>query len=295
LDQVISRRALLSAAMLVPARAWGRTQTDAYRGARPGAARLIAGVPFCWCPPGRFTMGSPPEEAGRRPDEAQADVQLTRGFWTSKFEVTQGQWRAQVGDFPDRPPTAEFGLGDNHPVYWVSYIDAGHFCARLTARAHDLGALPETWEIRLPTEAQWEYACRAGTTTATAFGEQLRREDANFDAAARADSRRPSASLHADPVGSYRANRWGLCDMHGNIFEWCRDWYHAQLPGGVDPDLSERPGVQNRDGTYSRCRRGGAWNDPALFCRSALRLRFEPERRSDHIGFRVVAVEGTPS
>ncbi len=92
-------------------------------------------------------------------------------------------------------------------------------------------------------------------------------------------------------VGGYRANPWGICDMHGNIFEWCRDWYHAQLPGGVDPDLYTRQGERNRDGTYSRCRRGGAWNDEAWACRSALRLRYEPERRSDHIGFRVVAVE----
>ena len=79
--------------------------------------------------------------------------------------------------------------------------------------------------------------------------------------------------------------------MHGNTFEWCRDWYHARLPGGVDPDLRDVRGVPNRDGTYSRVRRGGAWDDDGWACRSAFRLRFEPERRYDHIGFRVVAVE----
>jgi formylglycine-generating enzyme required for sulfatase activity len=79
--------------------------------------------------------------------------------------------------------------------------------------------------------------------------------------------------------------------MHGNIFEWCRDWYHSRLPGGTDPDLSDRRGLPNRDGTYSRVRRGGAWNDEAKFCRSAMRLRYEPERNSDHIGFRCVAVQ----
>jgi formylglycine-generating enzyme required for sulfatase activity len=79
--------------------------------------------------------------------------------------------------------------------------------------------------------------------------------------------------------------------MHGNVYEWCRDWYHAQLPGGVDPDLSDVKGVQNRDGTFSRARRGGAWNDDWRFLRSACRLRYEPERNSDHIGFRCVLVE----
>jgi len=95
----------------------------------------------------------------------------------------------------------------------------------------------------------------------------------------------------ADKVGSFPANAWGLHDMHGNEFEWCRDWYHPKLPGGVDPDLSEVLGVPNRDGTYSRVRRGGAWMDDARYCRSAFRLRFEPPRRSEHIGFRVVVVK----
>jgi formylglycine-generating enzyme required for sulfatase activity len=268
------------------------TPAASFRGARAGDERLVAGVRLCWCPPGRFTMGSPPHEAGRRPDEAQVDVVLTRGFWMARFEVTQRQWRADSGGFPERPPTAAFGLGDEFPVYWVSHADAEQFCARLTTRAHGERCLPSSWSFRLPTEAQWEYACRAGTTTATAFGDTLLREDANFDPDASAGRPGSRARGRAVRVGSYRPNPWGLCDMHGNVFEWCHDWYHARLPGGVDPDLSDRPGVRNADGTYSRCRRGGTWNDPAAFCRSALRLRYEPERRSDHIGFRVAAVEG---
>ena len=91
-------------------------------------------------------------------------------------------------------------------------------------------------------------------------------------------------------VGQYPANAWGLHDMYGNEFEWCRDWYHVRLPGGVDPDLYATQGAPNGDGSYSRVRRGGAWTDDAGFCRSALRLRYEPARRADHIGFRVVAV-----
>jgi formylglycine-generating enzyme len=92
-------------------------------------------------------------------------------------------------------------------------------------------------------------------------------------------------------VGSYRANAWGIHDMHGNVWEWCRDWYHARLPGGVDPDLSDVVGVANRDGSHSRVRRGGAWIEPAWACRSACRLRYEPPRRSDHIGFRAFVVD----
>jgi len=236
-------------------------------------------------------MGSPLTEPGRRPDEGPVDVVLTRGFWMGQFEITQRQWQGHVGDFPERRPTAAFGLGDDVPVYWVTYADAQHFCTQLTAHARESGTLPATWLFHLPTEAQWEYACRAGTRTATAFGDTLHRDAANFDADRLIERSPPSASLRAVPVGSYRPNPWGLCDMHGNIFEWCRDWYHARLPGGVDPDLSDRPGAENRDGTYSRSRRGGAWNDVAEFCRSACRLRYEPERRSDHIGFRIVAIE----
>ena len=138
-------------------------------------------------------------------------------------------------------------------------------------------------EFRLPTEAQWEFACRAGTTTATAFGDQLSSRQANFKGRPY-NGADPGPSLgRAAKVGSYPANAWGLCDMHGNTFEWCRDWYHPRLPGGADPDLHDAP-------ARSRVRRGGGWTDDGWPCRSAFRLRFEPERRSDHIGFRVAIV-----
>ena len=92
------------------------------------------------------------------------------------------------------------------------------------------------------------------------------------------------------PVGSYAANPWGLFDVHGNVFEWTRDWAHNQLPGGVDPDLHEVKGEPNRDGSDATMRRGGCYADQGYACRSAMRVRFEPERRHEHIGFRVVAV-----
>lgn len=218
-------------------------------------------------------------------------VTVTRGFWAGTFEVTQGQWRRIVGPFPDRQPSAQFGEGDDLPVYWVNFAEASRFCDALTARARVAGGLDETWEFRLPTEAQWEYACRAGTTTATAFGDRFGRNHANFGGKPLAGGQEGPAVGRASKVGSYPPNAWGLCDTHGNVFEWCRDWYHARLPGGTDPDLHDVKGSANRDGTYSRVRRGGAWSDDGWACRSALRLRYEPERRSDHIGFRVVLGE----
>jgi formylglycine-generating enzyme required for sulfatase activity len=266
----------------------GLLRDSSFRGGRAGEERVVGGIRFCWCPPGRFVMGSPPTERGHRPDEAQADVVLTTGFWAAKHEATQGQWRRIIGPFPDRPPSVAFGEGDEFPVYWINFDEAEAFCSELTRRLQESGALPAGWEFRLPTEAQWEYACRSGTSTATAHGDTLGPHQANFDSDTDDRGARPRG---ARSVGSYPASPWGLQDMHGNVWEWCRDYYHPRLPGGTDPDLHGSKGIPNRDGTYSRVRRGGAWIEPAWACRSACRLRYEPHRRSDHIGFRVVAVE----
>ena len=238
-------------------------------------------------------MGSPPAEPGRRGDEMQTEVGLTSGFWMAKHEATQGEWKRVVGDFPDRLPTATFGEGDDFPAYWINFYEAETFCAALTQRAHRSGALPAAWRFTLPTEVQWEYACRAGTTTATAFGDRLTPAQANFGEGPLDRSSPPRG--RAKQVGSYPANRWGLHDMHGNVWEWCRDFYHARLPGGTDPDLSQSQGLPNRDGTYSRVRRGGAWIEEEWACRSACRLRYESHRRSDHIGFRVIVCEQRPA
>ena len=260
-----------------------------FAGSTAGEEREILGIKLCWCPAGRFLMGSQSNGAGElRPDEAQVDVTLTKGFWSGKFEVTQEEWKRVAGEFPVKQPTGE---GADFPVVEVNYAEAEEFCRKLTERAHASGALPKEWEFRLPTEAQWEFACRAGTTTATSFGDKLSSKQANFLGEKPFNGAEAGPTLNrAAKVGSYPANPWGLHDMHGNVFEWCRDWYHPKLPGGNDPDLSSLKGTKNSNATYSRVRRGGAWTDEGRFCRSALRLRFEPERRSDHIGFRVVAV-----
>jgi sulfatase modifying factor 1 len=260
--------------------ATARPAPAAFDGARAGEERDVAGVRLCWCPPGTFVMGSPPGEPERRPGEDQVEVTLTRGFWAGKYEVTQAQWRRVVGAFPG-PFTA--GEGDDFPVYTVNFAEAEGYCRALTDVAHASGELPRDWEFRLPTEAQWEYACRAGTTTATPFGDKLSSTQANFQGKPYNGAEEGPSLGRAAPVGSYPPNAWGLHDVLGNEFEWCRDWSHPRLPGGTDPDLSDLP-------ARSRVRRGGCWADEGWPCRSAFRLRFEPERRHDHIGFRVVAV-----
>lgn len=259
---------------------------DPFEGTRPGAAREIGGLPFCWAPPGSFRMGSPPEELERREDENPVEVTITRGFWMGRYEVTQRDWSQRMGAFPR---AQDKGSGPDFPVYWISWSEANEFCRRLTAHARASGTLPEGWEVRLPTEAQWEYACRAGSSAATSFGPRLDPTQANIGTPYPGGNAR-RATGESVPVGRYPANGWGLHDMHGNVWEWCRDWYFRRLPGGADPDLSAQPGEPNRDGTFSRVRRGGAWPEDGWANRSAVRLRFEPERRSDHIGFRVAAV-----
>ena len=268
-----------------------RTDASSFDGSNAGDEREVAGVRLSWCPAGRFTMGSPPTEPERRPGENQIEVTLTKGFWMAKYEATQGDWKRIVGALPG-PLTAELPDGEHLPVGNVNFVESEEFCRKLTELGQRSGGLPEGWEFRLPTEAQWEYAARAGTTTATAFGDSLSSYQANFKGQSYNGAEQGPSLGHATPVGSYPPNPWGLHDMHGNIFEWCRDWYHLALPGGVDPDLHDAADTATRSefGDISRARRGGCWADDGWPCRSAFRVRFEPERRYDHIGFRVVAV-----
>jgi formylglycine-generating enzyme required for sulfatase activity len=235
-------------------------------------------------------MGSPSTEPERRANEGPVDVRLTKGFFAGKFEITQAQWRRVMDVFPGQQPSERFGLGDEMPAYWVSFEDAERFAAEVTRRARASGSLPAMWRFGLPTEAQWEYACRAGTTSPWASGDRLDPDRANFSV--QPPVRAADAAGSARRVGSYPANAWGVHDMHGNVWEWCRDWYHTTLPGGTDPDRSSVRGTPNRDGSYSRVRRGGAWIESSAFCRSASRLPYEPGRSSDHIGFRVFVVQG---
>ena len=226
---------------------------------------------FCWCPVGKFVMGSPKYEAKRKDDEQQVFVTLSRGFWMGKYEVTQDEWQRVMGTNP-----SEF-KGKTLPVEQVSWDDAAKFCEKLTKLERDLAKLPDGWEYRLPTEAQWEYACRGGTSsTVYSFGDDPKELD-DF-----AWYRRNSEDkTHA--VGQKKSNRWGLRDMHGNVFESCRDWYHAKLPGGTDPEATSK--------ATGRVYRGGSWDDAAGFCRAAYRYGGGRGFRYFDLGFRLAAVQ----
>jgi formylglycine-generating enzyme required for sulfatase activity len=156
-----------------------RIRAGAFLGSKAGDEREVAGIKVCWCPAGKFRMGSPRDEPERRPGEDQVEVTLTRGFWMGKFEVTQGQWKQVIGKLPGEL-TARLPAGDDYPVGNVNFAEAEAFCHKLTELGRQSGVLPWNWEFRLPTEAQWEYACRAGTTTASSFGNKLSSKQANF-------------------------------------------------------------------------------------------------------------------
>ena len=242
----------------------GPVAPSAFNGSKAGDEREVAGIKLCWCPPGKFTMGSPRDEPERRPGEDQVEVTLTKGFWMGKYEVTQGQWKRVIGKLPGEL-TAELPEGDDFPVGNVNFAEAEAFCQKLTELGRQSGDLPKDWEFRLPTEAQWEYACRAGTTTATSFGDKLSSKQANFKGKPY-NGAEPGPSLsRAAKVGSYPANAWGLHDMHGNTYEWCRDWYHAKLPGGIDPDLYAAKATATKKRTRRHLpRRAGAGAGPTM-------------------------------
>ena len=237
-----------------------RTDT-ALMGSRAGEERAVAGVKLCWCPAGKFMMGSPPDEPERRPGEDQVEVTLTAGFWAGKFEVTQGEWKRVVGKLPGRATPRNCRRGTTSRRQRQLRRGRGVLRASSPQWPGPPGELPNGWEFRLPTEAQWEYACRAGTTTATAFGDKIGSKQANIkNKPYNGGEEGPSLGRRPRRSADYPANAWGLHDMHGNIYEWCRDWAHAKLPGrDRSRPLLWRPRPRRRTGraTYSRVRRGG--------------------------------------
>jgi formylglycine-generating enzyme required for sulfatase activity len=228
---------------------------------------------------GEFMMGSPPDEKERNSNEGpQHRVRITRPFYLGAHEVTQWEYEIVMGANPSsfKAPT--------HPVENVSWDDAVMFCQKLSALPKEKAAKRQ---YCLPTEAQWEYACRAGTTTAFAFGDTLSPTDANFAGGSHRTGRRNRgpASEGTTLVGSYRANAWGLYDMHGNVWEWCADWYDSGYYGN---SLVEDP--TGPVGGSNRVFRGGGWLFIAWYCRSAYRIYFSPGARIDYLGFRVSLV-----
>ena len=231
-------------------------------------------------PPGEFMMGSPETEYGRDEDESpQHRVRINYWFYMGRFEVTQAQWRAVMGSNPSDC--------DECPVEQVSWNDATEFCQKLSAR---MGR-----EYRLPSEAEWEYAARAGTTTPFAFGDTIMPEIVNYDGdhpygkTAKGTNRRKSV-----PAGSLGvANAFALYDMHGNVSEWCQDWHHGSydaIAGGAPTDGSAW--LSGGEQKY-RIFRGGSWSGPASKSRSAYRGGNTPDFHGFYYGFRVVAVART--
>ena len=303
---------------------------------------LIGGRPvglMIWCPPGDMKMGSPPDEPGRYANERAHDVTLTRGFWIADREVSQGVWKSVMGPQTvvdlarealqaedaedvgsanseaaadrtvwtirrDADPASRCGdVDDRLPVYYVSWAQATNFCARLTEIERKAGRLPRGWTYRLPTEAEWEYACRAGTSTGLpgdlphgivgpnladgldgycwfggnscqGFGGR------GFDVTGWPERMYRGSVAAPRPCGTRLPNAWGIYDMLGNVFEWCADWYG---PYPQEPRSDPRGPAS---GVY-RVVRGGSWNSWARQCRPAYRDGF-PNGLGNFIGFRFV-------
>jgi len=228
------------------------------------------GMKLSLIPPGQFMMGSPPGEEWHRPDEVLHRVTLTKAFYMGATEVTQGQWKALMGKNPS------FFTDDALPVETVTWEMATEFCRKLSDK--------EQTQYRLATEAEWEYACRAGTTTPFYTGETISADQANYDGnRTYASGKKGVFRESTTEAGSLPPNPWGLYEMHGNVWEWCADWY------GEYPKVKTRDptGPANGDRTVFR---GGCWiNFPAV-CRSANRAKVAPVSWNFHLGFRVVRI-----
>ena len=271
-------------------------KTDESRKAGDRLVKTVDGIEYAfrWCPPGKFLMGSPEEEEGRFGWEGpQHEVTLTKGFWMLETEVTQAMWQSVIGlNIRQQAGLGSWskyphGEGPNYPVYYLSWNDCQVFCRKLSEK---IGL-----KLTLPTEAQWEYACRAGTTGPFA---------GDLDAMAWYGENGDTGSTH--PVAQKQPNAWGLYDMHGNVWEWCQDRYAVYArdaetdPTGPDGGVYQ---VDLGDWTKEMVRahgpnqavycidRGGSWCYGSRYCRSAIRDWNQASYRYCLIGFRPVALE----
>jgi formylglycine-generating enzyme required for sulfatase activity len=245
-------------------------------------------IEVVWIPAGTFTMGSPTTESTFNDERPQHSVTLTKGFWMGKYPVTQDQYSTVMGTnpsgFPSSPAPGE--VQGRRPVENVTWFDAIEFCNKLS----ELEGLTPVYTItggttvtpnwnangyRLPTEAQWEYACRAGTITAYNTGDTITENTGWYNI---------NSGSMTHEVGKKSANAWGLYDMHGNVYEWCWDWYAVYADGAKTDPVGASSGA-------SRVARGGRWSGTALSLRSAYRSYNEPFRRYNDLGFRVLRPE----
>ena len=234
-------------------------------------------------PAGEFLMGTPEDEPESSDDERPQHLVKVPQFLMGRCPITQVQWKVVAG-YPqierELDPDPSVFKGDNRPVENVSWEDAQEFCERLSAETGK--------EYRLPSEAQWEYGCRSGTTTPFHYGETITAEIANY---------RGTEIYNNGPKGEYRqqttevgmfpANEWGLHDMHGNVWEWCEDDWHSDYEG-VPSDGSAW--TESDRESARRLLRGGSWGGNPVYCRSACRNNNSRDIRNDCIGFRVCCV-----
>jgi formylglycine-generating enzyme required for sulfatase activity len=239
-------------------------------------------------PAGNFLMGSPEEEPGRSDDEGPQHEVTLGSFFMAQTPITQAQWRAVAGwqkQERDLDPDPSNFKGANRPVEMVSWFDALEFCRRLSQRTGQ--------RYGLPSEAQWEYACRAGSTTPFHFGETLITELANYDGNyIYGQGPKGIFRQQTTDVGSFPANAWGLQDMHGNVMEWCLDRWHPSLAkgptnGSAWQEPSPQLAKEYQDWRLLRVLRGGSWLVIPAFCRSACRSNVLPVIRDVINGFRV--------
>ena len=302
--------------------------------ARPdaGSPRLLAATPLAGQPcvlaelglellpvaAGTFRMGSPLGEPGRTMAEGPPTwVVISQPFWLGRTPVTHGQWRAVMGSdlvdqarkvFPrDRNPARLLtATADDAAMYFVTWHEAVEFCERLNARARAEGTLPRGYAFGLPTEAQWEYACRAGTMDATPAGpmeaispnhapvldpiawyagnSSVGYQGSGWDTSGWPGKQYPGGLAGVRRVGLKAPNAWGFHDMLGNVNEWCRDRAADALPGGRVTDPT------GPTAGHERIVRGGSWHSPAAYCRSAYRAWSIPDGRMPFIGFRLALV-----
>ena len=254
------------------------------------------GMKLTLIPAGKFLMGSPATERERDPEELQHEVAITRPFYMGVFEVTQGQYEKLMGKPKEKGKYnpwnrgAFFAEGPDFPMEQATWKQAVEYCQRLSA-------LPEEKKTgrtyRLPTEAEWEYACRAGAKTVFHFGDALNSKQANFNGVYPYGKEDKGPNLRKTAkVGSYAPNAWGLYDMHGNVAEWCSDWY--------DPNYYKNSPKEDPKGpakgviptgfadNFYHVVRGGCWLDEARACRAAYRFRCQPTEPYRLVGFRVV-------
>ena len=223
---------------------------------------------FCWCPPGEFQMGSPETEERHDFCEQQHTVRLSCGFWMLDSEVTQQMWKS-ITDDPDYDERTDekWGKGDSYPMYIVNWIDCQDFCRQFS----DLIGQ----KVAIPTEAQWEYACRAGSEGPYAGTGQL--DEMGWY--------QGNSGGQAHEVKTKEPNAWGLYDMHGSVWEWCADWFdgHYYESSPEEDPAGPEDGIQ-------LVVRGGDWKHSGYLCRSAYRFAYDPQRYYPYLGFRIIVM-----